>query len=278
MALVGLGSGLAAADVPLPRPRPVLAVAPNSFAEAAGPEFNATAVTSQPSDCDKQLAGMAAVNLLPRLVGPGTCGGDDMVELQAILLPDNSRIEVKPAAVLRCAMAVSFSGWVREEVVPRVAKLGSALREVENYDSYECRSRNRIAGAKISEHGKGNAIDVRAFRLANGRRIEPTDMMADKDLRESLRASACGRFATVLGPGSDGYHESHIHLDLAARRSGMHMCQWAVREPPAPSTVAAAVGASLVAPAKTAEQGVLVHVRLPMPRPVIVAVKHSHKL
>jgi hypothetical protein len=37
----------------------------------------------------------------------------------------------------------------------------------------------------------------------------------------------------VLGPGSDGYHEGHIHLDLAARRSGMKMCQWDVRDPPA---------------------------------------------
>jgi hypothetical protein len=278
VALVSLGGGLAAADVPLPRPRPAVAVAPHSFAEAAGPDFNATAVTSQPSDCDKQLAGLAAATLLPRLVGSGACGGDDMVELQAVLLPDNTRIAVKPAAVLRCAMAVSFSGWLREEVVPRAAKLGSALREVENYDSYDCRSRNRVAGAKISEHAKGNAIDVRAFHLADGRRIEPTDMMADKDLREALRASACGRFATVLGPGADGYHETHIHLDIAARRSGLHMCQWAVREPPAPAKVAAVVGASLVAPAKAAEQGVLVRVRLPTPRPVILAVKHSHKL
>jgi hypothetical protein len=27
---------------------------------------------------------------------------------------------------------------------------------------------NRIANAKLSEHGKGNAVDLRAFRLADG--------------------------------------------------------------------------------------------------------------
>jgi hypothetical protein len=268
VALVGLGCGLAAAAAaPLPRPRPVVVVAPHSFTEAAGPDFNASAVTSQPSDCDGRLAGIAVFTPLPRLIGPGACGGDDMVELRAVLLPDGSRVEIKPAAVLGCAMAVTFAGWLREEVAPRAAKFGSALRAVENYDSYECRSRNRVAGAKISEHAKGNAIDVRAFHLADGRRIAPADMTADKELRVALRASACERFSTVLGPGSDGFHEAHIHLDIASRRHGFRMCQWAVREPPRPSAVAAA---------EAAEQSV--RVRLPTPRPVNLAVKHSHKL
>jgi hypothetical protein len=52
-----------------------------------------------------------------------------------------------------------------------------------------------------------------------------------KEWRESLRASACVRFHTVLGPGSDGNHETHIHVDLAERRSGYKICQWDVREP-----------------------------------------------
>jgi hypothetical protein len=43
--------------------------------------------------------------------------------------------------------------------------------------------------------------------------------------------SVCRRFTTVLGPGSDGYHEEHIHLDLAERRSGYRICQWEVWDP-----------------------------------------------
>ena len=113
-----------------------------------------------------------------------------------------------------------MSSWVRDEAGPRVAKLGSALTSIENYDSFECRGRNRVFGAKLSEHGKGNAIDVRALHLADGRRIELTDVNADKPLREDLRDSVCHRFTTVLGPGADRYHEGHIHLDIesAARR------------------------------------------------------------
>ena len=64
-------------------------------------------------------------------------------------------------------------------------------------------------------------------------------MAVAKDLRDGLRMSACERFTTVLGPGSDGHHESHIHLDIAERRHGYRICQWDVREPPTADAEAA---------------------------------------
>ena len=48
--------------------------------------------------------------------------------------------------------------------------------------------------------------------------IELTDVNIAKAWREGIRADACARFSTVLGPGSDGHHEEHIHVDLAERR------------------------------------------------------------
>ena len=35
----------------------------------------------------------------------------------------------------------------------------------------------------------------------------------------------------MLGPGSDWYHEDHIHLDLMERRSNYRICQWNVWDP-----------------------------------------------
>jgi hypothetical protein len=58
-------------------------------------------------------------------------------------------------------------------------------------------------------------------------------------LRDALRETACARFTTVLGPGSDGHHEGHIHLDLAERGHGYRICQWDVREPPKHAAVIA---------------------------------------
>lgn len=236
-AILGLCAPAAAEPVPLPRPRPPVWVEPLSFREAAGPGFDSAGVTSAPTACDDRLAKFAAVAPMPRLIGPGACGGGDMIELDAVLLADGSRVTVEPAAVLTCAMAESFAGWLREEAAPQVAKLGSPLRAVENYDSYECRSRNRIPGAKLSDHAHGDAIDVRAFHLADGARVELTDAKVDKPLREALRASACRRFTTVLGPGADSHHDGHIHVDLIRRHDGYRICEWDVREPP-PAEVA----------------------------------------
>jgi hypothetical protein len=199
---------------------------------------------------------MAVFMLKPTMTGPGACGGEDLVELDAVLLPDGSRVAVAPKATLRCDMAESFAAWVRDEAVPRLKPLNSPLRTVVNEDSYECRGRNRVIGAKVSEHGKGNAIDVRGFILADRRKVVLTDVNEPKDLRDGLRDSACRRFTTVLGPGSDAYHEQHIHLDVLERRTGYRICQWAVREPAPPTLVAA-----------KAEPGGAVP--LPPPRPAV---------
>jgi hypothetical protein len=83
----------------------------------------------------------------------------------------------------------------------------------------------------LSEHGRANALDVRALKLANGQSISLTDRTVSRDLRESVLHSVCARFMTVLGPGSDWYHEDHIHLDLMERHNNYKICQWNVWDP-----------------------------------------------
>ena len=229
--LASAGSGIAVAEaVPLPRPRPPIWIEPQSFREAAGPNFDSAGVTSEPTECDKRILAIAIAEPLPRLIGPDACGGRDMLRLAAVLRADGTRIEIKPTPVLRCEFAESVAAWLRDEAAPRVDKLGAPLRTVETFDDFECRGRNRVAGAKLSEHGKGNAVDVRSFILADGRSIGLTDISVPKEFRDEIRDSACHRFTTVLGPGADAQHESHIHLDLIERTQGYRMCQWDVRD------------------------------------------------
>jgi hypothetical protein len=168
---------------------------------------------------------------IPAIHGPGGCGGDDLVRLEAIVLPDKRKVAVKPAAVLRCGMASAIADWVRTDMAPLAAGLGSTISDLDNFDSFECRGRNRIAGAMLSEHGRANALDVRAIKLANGQSIGLTDRTVPRDLRERVLHSVCRRFTTVLGPGSDWYHEDHIHLDLMQRRNDYRICQWNVWDP-----------------------------------------------
>ena len=121
-----------------------------------------------------------------------------------------------------CPMAAAIADWIRSDMAPFAQSLGTTLLDLDNFDSFECRGRNRMVGGRLSEHGRANAIDIRALKLASGRSISLVDRTVSRSLRESVLHSACARFSTVLGPGSDWYHEDHIHLDLMERRGLVH--------------------------------------------------------
>jgi hypothetical protein len=220
------------AKVPLPRPRPAQAPAAKIEPSTAPDDHDAepkAATPPPPSACRLALTeAIAIAPSIPDIHGAGGCGGEDLVRLEAVVLPDSHQVAVWPAAILRCKMASAIADWVRTDVAPLAKNLGSAISALDNFDSFECRGRNRMPGAQLSEHGRANALDVRSFKLADGRTISLTDRNVVREMRESVLHSVCARFSTVLGPGSDGYHEDHIHLDLMERRNDYRICQWSV--------------------------------------------------
>jgi len=228
-------------SVPLPRPRPAdapvvepeePAAAKPAPAETGKPAEQAAPAPPPPSACRLALTEEIAIApSIPDIHGVGGCGGEDLVRLEAVVLPDKRRVAVKPAAILRCPMASAIADWIRTDMAPLAVSLGSVISDLDNFDSFECRGRNRVVGAQLSEHGRANALDVRGLKLANGQSISLTDRTVSRGLRESVLHSACARFMTVLGPGSDWYHEDHIHLDLMERRNNYKICQWNVWDP-----------------------------------------------
>jgi hypothetical protein len=164
-------------------------------------------------------------------------------------------------------MAEAVTQWVRDDVAPTIAAIGKSLRGVETVDSFDCRRRNGIADAKISEHGHANALDVRAFKVANGGAIELTDVSVAKSLRQQLRQSACARFSTVRGNGADAYHDSHVHLDLIERTNNYRICQWDVLD--VAETAALAAKKAAVTTTSIGVVSKASDVPLPRPRPVV---------
>jgi hypothetical protein len=195
-----------------------------------------TGQEAPPSACRVSLSDRAILKPLGDLAGgsggPAGCGAQDAVLLQQVILQDHTEVAVEPPATLRCDMAEAVTEFVRHDLAPAAAAMGSSLRAIENHGSYECRGRNRTAGAKLSEHGLGNALDIRSIRLRDGRVLMPTDAAAPHGFRAAMKAAACDRFTTVLGPGSDGYHEDHVHLDRIERHSGYRLCQWDLHDEP----------------------------------------------
>jgi hypothetical protein len=210
--------------IPLPPPRPPPQTAPST-------NLTGTAQTSaEPSSCFAGLVPARAVaEPQAPIVGPGLCGVSDPVLLKAIRLVDGHLVALHPPAQVRCPLADLLTDWVRWDVASAVEMFGGQLVGIGIATSYECRTRNNAVDAKLSEHATGNAIDLHEVLIAKGKRLTLTDTSVDKGLRTDLMQSACRRFTTVLGPGSDAYHENHIHLDLLQRRGGYRICQWEVR-------------------------------------------------
>lgn len=156
------------------------------------------------------------------LGGPSVCGAQQPFEMAGAAA---GRVVFKPAAMLRCPMIPAVERWV-ERVVEPAARMhfGVPLVELKIAASYSCRPMNSQWGAMLSEHGHANALDVAAFLLADGRKVDVlTGWWGHPRERAFLRAvhrGACGEFTTVLGPNYDRLHRDHFHLDLARRRHG----------------------------------------------------------
>nr|WP_280518836.1 extensin family protein [Shinella curvata] len=162
---------------------------------------------------------------VPRISRGRSCGIAWPVELSGL----SGGIQIKPAAQVNCQITEAFARWVKQELVPSSrTRYLSGVSAIHQMSSYSCRTMNSRKGAAMSEHAKGNAIDVGKIVLKNGKAIaiEKKGFFAfrEKGLLKSVRSDSCKYFSTVLGPGSDRYHKDHFHFDLRARKSGYRHC------------------------------------------------------
>jgi hypothetical protein len=165
------------------------------------------------------------------VVGPGGCGIISPVQIEAIILTDGSRVAISPPAVMRCSLAASVADWVRDDLAPAITLNGDRLVKIDGVGAYECRGRDNVAGAKLSEHAKGNAMDLHALVTQSGKTytVKPSggaEPAGRSALMALIKSTACKSFMTVLGPGSDSSHAEHLHVDLLERKGGLRLCQW----------------------------------------------------
>jgi hypothetical protein len=136
---------------------------------------------------------------------------------------------VKPEATLACPLVARLDQWMAQSVQPAAMRwFGQPVAEIRQISAYSCRGMNGQRGAPISEHAFGNALDIAAFTLADGRRVTVKNgwhgSPEEQGFLRDVHAAACEQFSTVLAPGSNRFHYDHIHVDLARRRSGRRYC------------------------------------------------------
>ncbi|WP_298883002.1 extensin family protein [uncultured Bradyrhizobium sp.] len=139
-------------------------------------------------------------------------------------------VAVKPTATLACPIVSELDRWFADTVQPSAMRwFGARVVEIKQISAYSCRGMNGNPHAHISEHAFGNALDVAAFVLADGRRITVKDgwhgMPEEQGFLRDVQSGACAHFTTVLAPGSNVYHYDHIHVDLMRRASRRLICQ-----------------------------------------------------
>lgn len=138
-------------------------------------------------------------------------------------------VAFKPQATLACPLVSALDRWIMEAIQPAAMKwFNQPVAEIRQISAYSCRGMNGNPNSRISEHAFGNALDISAFTLADGRRISVKDgwrgLPEEQGFLRDVQGAACQMFSTVLAPGSNIYHYDHIHVDLMRRASGRSIC------------------------------------------------------
>lgn len=193
-----------------PQPRPEAELVP--VAMVTGNARKPAKASMQGSLCNRaDIKGKLLQPIVSRIKG---CNVPDAVQVSEI-----AGVALSPPATINCEEAVALSDWITHGLQPA---FDHSVARLEVADSYACRPRNNVPGKPVSVHGQGQAIDIAAFVTTSGRTLSVA-----RDYNAAMRKAqkaGCGTFHTILGPGSDGYHETHIHFDVA-QHGGRDYCR-----------------------------------------------------
>jgi len=238
MAMLGSASTMALAkpsQVPIPRPKPSLQVETSSQPSPSAQEKQSTQVRISTDDGLSQAdcrAAMEAAGATFNWIGEAElegCTVEQGVELVSVRLND-WQIEFPQKPTMSCTFASRFAQWTAEIAAPVVAgHTGVQLKAVVTGPGLVCRNRVGTSTTKVSEHAKGNAIDIAGFTLANKRSLAIGSTASEPEARAltAMRTSACGYFTTVLGPGANPAHANHFHFDYGkhGRNYNYRICE-----------------------------------------------------
>jgi len=168
------------------------------------------------------VCGDAAIQgeVLGSVPGPGACGVEDAVRVRSV-----GGVRLTQPATMTCDTARALARWVQTGAKEVVGNTGGGLDAIQVTGHYACRGRNNQAGARLSEHAFGHAIDIGGFILNDGSRVSVLNNWGGGSYGQMLRrlhATACGPFGTVLGPEANRFHRDHFHFDSASHRSGSY--------------------------------------------------------
>ncbi len=214
--------------LPPVEPQQVAMLAPNNPASEREPIRPRAVMPQSEVSCRAELRRLGVdFRDIKRIADGPSCGIDYPVLLSGF----SGGIQLKPATKLNCQTTLALAKWVKYELAPSSRyRYLSGVKTIESMGGYSCRRMNNSRQKRnpMSEHARGNAIDLGKFVLKNGKKIDVRKKgffaFREKGLLNTVRDDSCKYFHTVLGPGSNKEHWNHFHFDLRSRKSGSKYC------------------------------------------------------
>lgn len=144
--------------------------------------------------------------------------GKDCGFANAVTL-DRSTTPYSQTLSMTCSQTAALYIWELHVMIPHAEQiLGSPVKQIVTYGSYSCR--NVAGSSRRSEHARANAIDIAAFKLADGRTIDVRSNWGrdtpEGQFLKRVHAGACRLFSVTLGPDYNAAHADHFHFDMGS--------------------------------------------------------------
>ena len=131
---------------------------------------------------------------------------------------DFGPVSLNSSFLASCPLALSSALFVSQQARPLTKTwTGSELARIEHLGSFACRNIYSRPDARRSEHATADALDISAFRLANGQRVTVLNgWKAEKTQPwlQALLSASCGYYGNGLGPDYNAAHANHFHLGM----------------------------------------------------------------
>ncbi|WP_234081218.1 extensin-like domain-containing protein [Enterobacter quasiroggenkampii] len=150
----------------------------------------------------------------------GACPLNNVVRVR-----DFGPVGLNSSFLASCPLALSSALFISQQARPLTKRYtGSELVRIDHLGSFACRNIYHRPDARRSEHATAEALDIAAFRLANGERVTVLNgwkATTTQPWLKAMLAASCGYYGNGLGPEYNAAHANHFHLGMR----GFGLCQ-----------------------------------------------------
>ena len=143
----------------------------------------------------------------------GECPLNNVVRVR-----DFGPVSLNGSFLASCPLALGSALFISQQARPLTKRYtGSDLARIDHLGSFACRNIYHRPDARRSEHATAEALDIAAFRLANGERVTVLNgwkAATTQPWLKAMLAASCGYYGNGLGPEYNAAHANHFHLGM----------------------------------------------------------------